>query len=104
MREKRCIFVSLLTLIPIAVASLVYSQYDIGGPILCMFVVVVLITTFIVYQQNSMYKGLWYKPSNVFLLSFLIVNFQYITDLVLGLKNYFDFDYPETVNRVAVLC
>jgi len=104
MREERYILVSLLTLILIALASVSFGQYNINCPALCISAVILLTVTFLVYQQNSIYKGLWYKPSNVFLLSFLIVNFQYVFDLVVGFKKYSSFDYPETVNKMSVLC
>ena len=55
--------------------------FDVGFVIIlfCVFV-------FFRFSQRSSLNGYWLKPSNLFLLAFLAVNFQYLLDFRLGLK------------------
>ena len=55
--------------------------FDVGFVIilLCVFI-------FFRFSQRSSLNGYWLKPSNLFLLAFLAVNFQYLLDFRLGLK------------------
>ena len=55
-------------------------------------------------QQNIIFKDEWIKPSNIFLFSLLIVNFQYVLDVFIGLKNVeTSFLYPDLVADCALL-
>lgn len=102
MKEIKYLFLFIFLVIPLLMVSS-YGSYELSGPRGCILIVLCLLVIFFIYQQNSFFKNLWYKPSNVFLLSFLIVNFQYIIDLSLGFKQYSFFFYPRTVNDTAVI-
>lgn len=58
------------------------SVFDIG-----MLFILVCVWVFIRFSQQSSLEGNWLKPSNLFLLAYLAVNFQYLLDYRLGLKN-----------------
>ena len=80
------------------------TPYDIQWPKMCLIIALIVCVLHIFIQQTSDYKGMWYKPSNIFLLSYIIVSFQYVIDLIIGFKGYGDFYMPHTVNRVVSIC
>lgn len=102
MNKKKYLIFSLFLFLPIIYAS-VLSINDILSPKFCLFAVFVNIFIFLKYQQNSEFKGLWYKPSNVFIFAYLCVNFQYVVDLCLNYRLYDDFYNPSTVNTMTWL-
>ena len=96
------ILFAIMSSVPVVLAAFL-GNYDINVLYICLFTVSLLTLIFLIFQQQSEFNGIWYKPSNVFLLSFLIVNFQYIVDICCGFKNYHDLFYPQTVNKAAVV-
>lgn len=73
------------------------STYDIGAVKICLLFVMCSVAIYLYGQQHSMYQGFWNKPSNILLLGLLILNFQYLIDLVFGLKTFSDFIRPNAV-------
>jgi hypothetical protein len=55
--------------------------------------------------RNSSLKGFWFKPSNLFIIAYLAVNFQYLLDYRLGLKDSFSMSilHVEVLNHCFVL-
>ena len=74
--------------------------YDIG----CFFVIVSTLAL-VVHSQKSSLRGKWLKPSNIFFLAYLCVNFQFITDYRLGLKNNMSLYilFPNVLNHCFIL-
>ncbi len=97
----------ILCSIVIAIVYVLHTLTDKNSillPEICVFFVVSLYAYQFYMQQHSVFKSLWCRPSNIFLLAFFAVSFQYIFDLILGLKRYSDFYMPHTVNTVAAMC
>lgn len=92
----------LFVIFPLLIASTM-GKYDILAPQTCLVVVCFVVAYFLYYQQKSVYRNIWYKPSNVFVFAYLCVNFQYIVDLCLNYKGYNDFFIPQTVNSVSII-
>ncbi len=65
----------------------------------------ICVLLFFFSTRNSSLKGFWFKPSNLFLIAYLAVNFQYIFDFRLGLKNSFSMSilHTEVLNHCFVL-
>lgn len=68
-------------------------------------IVVIGVLIFIYYSQQSSLKDYWFKPSNLFLIAYLVVNFQFLLDYRLGLKNNFSFYiiFPNVLNHCFIL-
>lgn len=77
-----------------------YSMVDI---IICLMTIIFSLIVYFYGQQKSEYKGHWARPSNVLLVGLLIVNYQLIIDLVLGLRSFFDFAEPSVTNRTCYI-
>ena len=68
------------------------------------FIVVTLCATILVIdQQKSCLKGFWAKPSNIFFFAVIIVFYQYLLDLYLGIKSVSDFYNPRILNYCALI-
>ena len=99
--------ITILALIAITVISATsynYIQYDERIPFLVIVTALIIVYLFFLYQQKTKYKGLWHKPSNIFIVSYLIVSFQYVLDFCLGYKTYQDFYVPSSVNKMSITC
>lgn len=59
------------------------------------------IVVYVYYSQR--YIKNWTKPSHLFALSFLIVNFQLLIDCRIGLRSADSFLYPHTLNLCVIL-
>lgn len=98
---------SLLLCVVGIVFSLLFSyidnRTDLFVPQVSMLIVLVVLCCFLLYQQSSEFRSYWYKPSNIFLLGYIIVNFQYVVDLLVGFKSYSDFYIPFVVNRATYI-
>lgn len=72
---------------------------------ICLVVLILITAIFFVLSQKSFLRGYWLKPSNLFCIAYIAVNFQYLVDYRLGLKdnssNYIL--YPEVLNSCALL-
>lgn len=70
-----------------------------------MIVVAIVLIVFLGQSQASIMKGFWWKPSYLFILGYLIVNLQFITDFRLGLKTTYSYYilYPNVLNHCLVL-
>ena len=68
-------------------------------------IVVLCVIVFFRYSQRTDLRDNWLKPSNLFLISFLIVNFQFLLDYRLGIKSDFSFYilYPTVLNHCFIL-
>lgn len=55
--------------------------FDIGA-----IVIISAVVMFFRFSQNSSLRGYWLKPSNLFLIGYLAVNFQYLLDYRIGMK------------------
>lgn len=71
----------------------------------CSVCVVAAVSIFLSHSQKGGGKGYWLKPSYLFVLGYLAVNFQYLLDLRLGLKTLASrrFLYPDIFNHCLVL-
>ena len=65
-------------------------------------VVLICFTIMISAQQRSLLKGFWAKPSNIFFFALIIVFYQYLFDLYLGIKTESMF-YNANVLNICVL-
>lgn len=98
------VFSILSVFIGVMLGSLLGIQSNsINLPLVSILASAVLVVFFLVIQQKSEYKNIWYKPSNVFIISYLAVNLQYVFDLVLNFKTYDDFVFPQTVDKIAII-
>lgn len=69
----------------------------------CLIIVGIAIVVYFINQQKSDLKSWWIRPSNILLIGLLVVNLQYIVDLVLGFKTYSTFVNPKTANYCCAL-
>ena len=96
----------LIAAILVLLLSLVASTVDIFGdssPLITTIMATILFLTFICYQQQSELNGFWHKPSNIFVIGYICLNYQYLVDLVLGFKSREDFYLAHTVNDISIL-
>lgn len=77
-----------------------YSMLDI---LICLITILLSLIVYFYGQQKSEFKGHWAKPGNVLLIGLLIVNYQLIIDLVLGLRSFYDFSEPSVTNRTCYI-
>ena len=75
------------------------STYDLSDAVFCLISVGIGIVLYINNQQHSQLINYWVRPSNLLLLGLLIVNFQYVLDMVLGFKSLSDFERPDSVYK-----
>ena len=70
-----------------------------------MVFILVCIFAFFRISQHSSLNGYWLKPSNFFLLAYLAVNFQYLFDYQIGLKDNASANifHPEVLNHCFLL-
>ena len=70
-----------------------------------MIVVAVMLIVFMYQSQTGSLRGFWLKPSYFFVLGYLAVNLQFITDFRLGLKTVYSYRiiYPSVFNLCLVL-
>lgn len=104
MNKQIIIIITLVTMAIFLVMGMNCGQYDRSIPFIVLLVAAAFVCMYLLYQQKSIYKGIWHKPSNVFLLSYLIVSFQYLLDFCLGYKTYHDFYISSSVNKMAITC
>lgn len=104
MRRGVYLFILLIVVIVSSITCIIVGD-DVHN--LIPFVVcaaIFLVFFFLFVQQNSEYKGRWYKPSNVFMLGFFIVSFQYLIDYCIGYKSLGDFYISSSVGKMATTC
>lgn len=106
MKSKSSIFLIILAL---ACCGL-YSSLSIGAFNASLFdasMILVLISLVIYYKfsQNSPLSGFWIRPSLLFLIGYLAVNFQYLADFRVGFKTLSSrmIIHPEVLNHCLVL-
>lgn len=104
MNKQIIIIITLVALAIFFFMGLNYGQYDMSIPSIVLLVAAVFVCMYLLYQQKSIYKGMWHKPSNIFLFGYLIVSFQYLLDFCLGYKTYHDFYIASSVNKMAITC
>lgn len=104
MIRRLLILFSIFVLIILYILSIDINKYDenILSVIVCFAFLFLFL--FFVYQEKSVYKGMWHKPSNLFIFSYFIVSFQYLIDFFLGYKTYSDFYLGSSVNKMAITC
>ena len=92
------LFSFLYSVFPITAFS--KNLFDIGTVL-----VLVCLYVFFNFSQKSSLRGQWLKPSNLFILAFIAVNFQYLLDYRLGLKNDMSANilHPEILNHCFIL-
>lgn len=88
MNKQIIIIITLVTIAIFLVMGMNCGQYDRSIPFVVLLVAAVFVCMYLLYQQKSIYKGMWHKPSNIFLFGYLIVSFQYLLDFCLGYKTY----------------
>ncbi|MBO4334151.1 MAG: oligosaccharide repeat unit polymerase [Paludibacteraceae bacterium] len=76
------------------------SLFDIG-----MLMIIISMVVFVRYSESSPLKGFWIRPSFLFIIGYLAVNFQYLLDFRLGLKTVSSrmILYPDILNHCMVL-
>lgn len=104
MSKQIIIIITLVALAIFFLMGLNHEQHDKSIPLIVLLVSAVFICIYLLYQQKSVYKGMWHKPSNIFLFSYIVVSFQYLLDFCLGYKTYQDFYIPSSVNKMAITC
>lgn len=104
MNKQIIIIITLVTIAIFLVMGMNCGQYDRSIPFVVLLVAAVFVCMYLLYQQKSIYKGMWHKPSNIFLFGYLIVSFQYLLDFCLGYKTYHDFYISSSVNKMAITC
>lgn len=64
-----------------------------------------LVVSFFKLQQSSDFKGFWLKPSNLMVLGLMIVNFQYLVDIVIEYKpiGSYPLEFGNTINVCAII-
>ncbi len=67
--------------------------------------ILISVVLFFLYSSKTQLKGYYLKPSNLFIIGYCIVNFQYIIDFLLGYKfaNTRFITHADTLNQCAVL-
>lgn len=72
---------------------------------ICGVCIIASVISFVIASQKGGGKGFWLKPSYLFVLGFLAVNFQYLLDFRLGFKTLASrrFLYPDILNHCLVL-
>ena len=98
------IYFSVITIIILCFFCADINAFDENIPKLILLIAFLFLFMFFVYQEKIYYKGMWHKPSNLFILSYFIVSFQYLIDFVLGYKTYSNFYIGSSVNKMAVTC
>lgn len=104
MKKQIITIASFIAVASFFVISFNYEQYNASIPVFIVLTAFIFLYLFYLYQQKSEYKGMWHKPSNIFILSYSIVSFQYLVDFCLGYKTYQDFYIPSSVDKMAVTC
>lgn len=100
---KRIIVLLFVGVLCVALLSS-FNTYEVRVPKAVVFFAFLFSFLFFLYQEKSAFKGMWHKPSNIFLFCYLIVSFQYVIDLCLGYKTYQDFYVPSSVNKMSLTC
>lgn len=104
MKKLGVSIISIMLALLLYVFSTEQDMYNNIVPKMVAFVVCIYSIWFFMYQQKTIYKGIWYKPSNIFLICYIIVSFQYVFDLVIGYKTYADFYIGSSVNKLSITC
>lgn len=99
---------SILLLVLAFVSFVLYLMTGLSGPsgfiMTYSFAVVAFCTTVIIIdQQKSSLRNYWAKPSNIFFFAVIIVFYQYLLDLYLGVKSDSDFYNPRILNYCALI-
>ena len=70
-----------------------------------MVLLVIAVAVFMRNSQHSSLKGYWLKPSNLFIIAYLAVNFQFLADYRVGFKNEMSRHilFPECLNLCLIL-
>ena len=100
---KRIIVLLFVGVLCVALLSS-FNTYEVRVPKAVVFFAFLFSFLFFLYEEKSAFKGMWHKPSNIFLFCYLIVSFQYVIDLCLGYKTYQDFYVPSSVNKMSLTC
>lgn len=100
---KRIIFLLFVSIVCIALLSS-FNTYDVRVPKVVVCLAFFFCYLFFLFQEKSIFKGMWHKPSNIFLICYMIVSFQYLIDFCLGYKTYQDFYVPSSVNKMSLTC
>ena len=100
---KRIIVSLFVGIVCIALLSS-FNTYDVRVPKVVVCLASFFCFLFFMYQEKSIFKGMWHKPSNIFLFCYMIVSFQYLIDFCLAYKTYQDFYIPSSVNKMSLTC
>jgi len=92
----------------IVILSLLYYLEGIQPPkksiiLISLFVVAFCLFIIARFQQSSQLKGQWAKPSNVFLLAFIIIYYQYPVDYLIGYKKAYEFYSSLAINSCVLI-
>lgn len=110
MQIQKIILYTFLTLLSLC---FFYDKAELNLCVLFLWLVFISTVFFFYNQQHSLFKGWWIKPSNILILGLLIVNFQYIVDVLVGYKDVSEFYGIKTfvnccliasIGHVAFIC
>lgn len=100
-------------LLPFLCAAVCFGSYFIYGSSTTdkflisavLFLALCLVISFFTLQQSSDFRGYWLKPSNLLVLGLIIVNFQYLVDVVLDYKpvGFYPLEFGNTINVCAII-
>ena len=81
------------------------GQFDYWLFDICLVCAVISVVYFFIFSQSKSGKGIWLRPSYLFLFGYLAVNFQFLIDIRIGAKSLDSVRvlHPEILNHCLVL-